>query len=144
LNYDLLGLFPLDTELGLADEKFFSKGELIYKANIELIKTCACLIANMSPFRGPSMDTGTAFEMGFAKALGKLVLGYTFYKKTYLEKVSLLYETQKDKSGGIRDDSGLLIEDFGMFDNLMMVSSADKITSTFEEAVFYASKQLNK
>ena len=41
------------------------------------MRSCDLLIANLTPFRGVSMDSGTAFEVGFMRALGRPVLGYT-------------------------------------------------------------------
>ena len=49
----------------------------ISEANESLMRSCAGLIANLTPFRGVSMDTCTAFEVGFMRALVRPVLGYT-------------------------------------------------------------------
>jgi len=49
----LKGLFPLDAELGpKADPK------AIFEANVALIRQAKGVIANMTPFRGPSTDAG--------------------------------------------------------------------------------------
>ena len=34
------------------------------------------MIANLTPFRGPSADVGTVYEVGFMRALGRPVFGY--------------------------------------------------------------------
>ncbi len=101
----LEGVYPLDSELELEKLDPLRQGYAIYKANIQLIRSCRAVMANMNPFRGPSMDVGTAFEMGFGSALGLIVVGYMDDKTLYKSRVS---------------PDGLHIEDFGMVDNLML------------------------
>ena len=50
------------------------------------MRTCDLLIANLTPFRGVSTDAGTAFEVGFMRALGRPVLGYTNTIADYRER----------------------------------------------------------
>ena len=50
--------------------------EGIYRANIGLIAEADALLANLNPFRGTEPDSGTVFEIGYAIALGKRVVGY--------------------------------------------------------------------
>lgn len=76
-RYGFLGLSPLDTEVNLRTSSKRSTGLAISNANEELIRSCQLLIANLTPFRGPSADVGTAYELGFARALGRPVFGYT-------------------------------------------------------------------
>ena len=38
----------------------------IFDANIQKIDECSAVIANITPFRDPGMDAGTAFEIGYA------------------------------------------------------------------------------
>ena len=45
--------------------------EKIFQANIDLISKAQIVVANLDPFRGPEPDSGTAFELGYALALGK-------------------------------------------------------------------------
>ena len=39
--------------------------------------SCDIIIANVTPFRGPSADDGTAFELGFFDALGRPAFAYS-------------------------------------------------------------------
>jgi len=55
---------------------------------VELMDTCALAVANMTPFRGPSMDVGTAVEMGYMYAQGKPVFGYSNTSGVYSDRVS--------------------------------------------------------
>ena len=75
-------------------------------------------IANLTPFRGVSADAGTAYEVGFMRALGKPVLAYSNTTRT-LHARSLVYRA------GLRlpfdfDAPGVAIEDFDLAENLMI------------------------
>ena len=73
--FELAGLYPLDNEI--PDFKpDFDTGLRIYRANVELMNRAYAVAANMVRFRGPSMDVGTAFEMGYMRGLGKPVFAY--------------------------------------------------------------------
>ena len=76
-DYCLQGVFPLDAQLGLAGLAKAEAARAISEANEGLMRSCDGLIANLTPFRGVSMDSGTAFEVGFMRALQRPVLGYT-------------------------------------------------------------------
>ncbi len=111
------GVFPLDSELCLDELMPFDAGVAICRANMELMRDCDLVVANMTPFRGVSMDVGTAFEMGFMAALGRPVWGYTLDGRIYADRV-----LQKNTTGF--DEQGCTIEQFDMADNLMMVGAA--------------------
>ena len=66
-NYGFTGLFPFDVSLDLADLLPVEQGLAIYRSNIALMNRCDLIVANMTPFRGPSMDVGTAFEKPLTK-----------------------------------------------------------------------------
>lgn len=125
-HYGFEGVFPLDSglvlETPLAREE---NGYLIYEANIKLIQSCQAVLANISPFRGPSLDAGTAFEIGYGRALGLEVVAYTTDRSLYKNRVT---------------PDGLMIEDFEMVDNLMIHASVcgDIFTSP-QEALDYLS-----
>lgn len=111
------GLAPLDNEVDLNHALASSK---IYQANIQMIKRADVVLANISPFRGPSLDPGTAFEIGYAVALGKPVIVYTDNFSQYKSRVPT---------------DGYLVEDFSLIDNLMIVHGSQLCASTFEEAI---------
>ena len=71
------GVFPLDAALDLAGLTGLEQARRIWAADIALMHACDVMIGNCTPFRGVSMDSGTAFEAGFMRALGKPVLGYS-------------------------------------------------------------------
>ncbi|NJO80814.1 MAG: nucleoside 2-deoxyribosyltransferase [Cyanobacteria bacterium RM1_2_2] len=111
-RYGFVGAFPFDNTLDLASLSPFEAGIAIYNSNTELMDSCDLVIANMTPFRGPSMDVGTAFEMGYMAAKSKPVFGYTNDGRLYVERVT-------ESTKGL-DQDGLSIEAFEMSDNLMM------------------------
>lgn len=115
-QYGFEGLFPLDNTLDLSSLSPHQAGLAIYHANIALMDHCDLVIANMTPFRGPSMDVGTAFEMGYITALNKPVWGYSLDGRLYSDRVEGL-ETDAD---------GFTIEAFNMIDNLMMVGALNQ------------------
>jgi len=120
-KYWFEGAYPLDSGADMTGSKLQIACN-ISAANEQLIRSCSLLIANMTPFRGPSMDVGTAYEMGFARALHKPVLGYTATALLYNERMRRLLGPfpSKNQGGDIVDDDGLFVEDFDMHDNLML------------------------
>ncbi len=112
-TYGFEGVFPFDASLDLTNLKPREAGMEIYHCNINLMKSCDLIIANMTPFRSPSLDVGTAFEIGYMTALGKPVFGYSNDHRLYCERVL-------NKTSETLDDQGLFIEHFEMIDNLML------------------------
>ncbi len=88
------------------------------------IRGCDAVIANLTPFRGPSADVGTVYEVGFARALGRVVFGYTNSAAPFTQRTLNYASTHGGaiaSPGNIwRDGDGLLIEQFRRFDNLMI------------------------
>jgi nucleoside 2-deoxyribosyltransferase len=118
-EYGFEGLFPLDNDApaGLAGPALAS---WIYAANIALIRQCDLVMANLDPFRGYEPDSGTAFEVGFAAALGRPVWGYHAPMGTLRDQVPQL----RRPDGVEVDADGQLVEDFGLSRNLMLACSA--------------------
>jgi nucleoside 2-deoxyribosyltransferase len=97
------GLAPTDDPEGrpLGPEP---DGHEIFHHCVAHMERSDLVIANMTPFRGPSMDVGTAVEVGFMHARGRPVFGYTNVVHDYGERV---------------EPDGMQVEAFGFFDNLM-------------------------
>ena len=142
--FELEGLYPLDNEI--ADFKPDPEtGVRIYHANMAQIRQADAVLANMVRFRSPSMDVGTAFEMGCARGLNKPVFAYyeaePFYGEPeapglYVDRVADFYGLSEPPS---EDPDGIGVENFGMADNLMMMGAIDDagygIETDFEKAV---------
>ncbi len=106
------GLYPLDHALpeGLSGA---AAARWIYQANCGLIRQADAVLANLNDFRGHEPDSGTAFEVGFAAALGKPVVGYLDDDRPLRAQL-----------GATHDAQGLLVEDFGLARNLMLACAA--------------------
>ena len=87
----------------------------IYQGNLGLMDRADAILANMTPFRGPNMDPGTAFEVGYFTAQQKPVFLYSNDARPYKERV---------RRDGNLDEQGHSIEDFGDPENLMIVRAA--------------------
>jgi nucleoside 2-deoxyribosyltransferase len=79
LAQGLVGVAPLDNQIGL--EGIAPGNDLlrqIVRADIALMDTLEAAVFCLDGFRrGPEMDAGTAFEIGYMKALGKPIAGWT-------------------------------------------------------------------
>ena len=117
----LEGLAPLDGEV-TADGGPEAVAGAIYDKNIRLIHASDLVIANLTPFRGLCMDPGTAFEVGYACALGLPVFGYGNVAAGEFARVAAAHRLRpRDGAPGVQEDEdGLMVEDFGMFENLMI------------------------
>jgi nucleoside 2-deoxyribosyltransferase len=114
----LEGAYPLDNELDLAGLGKAAQAHSIALANEALMRSCDALIANLTPFRGTSMDAGTAFEVGFMRGLGRPVFGYSNTAIDYADRC-------RSYRGGPRpafdvDSATLDVEDFDLPENLMI------------------------
>lgn len=121
-KYGFEGIFPIDNEIDTKNKTPREIGLSISNLNEELIKNCDIVVANMTPFRGPSADVGTAYEMGFAHALGKKVFAYTNVALPFTErtKKALNSNVNRGGDGRLRDANGMLIEENELVDNLML------------------------
>jgi len=115
--HGLVGVFPLDDldggdppALGTLSTPF-----RIARRNELHIEACAALIANLTPFRGPSADVGTVFEIGFMRALGRPVFGWSNVAAKFAVRTRAFVG-----GDGATDPTGMLVEDFGIADNLMI------------------------
>jgi nucleoside 2-deoxyribosyltransferase len=119
LSHGLEGLFPFDNELPApgADERV---DRLIYRANEAMMQSAHLGIFNLTPFRGPSADAGTVFELGLMVGLGKRVFAYTNDASDYAHRVHASSAALDLQTRPLRDASGMTVEDFGNADNLMI------------------------
>jgi len=121
-RYDVNGLYPLDNsvDLSAADASL-----IIFKGNEAMMEAADAIIANLTPFRGPSADAGTVYELGYMAGRGKLCLAYSNGPASYRERVARLYDVKASSDGLLIDPEGLTVEDFGLPDNLMMIHALD-------------------
>lgn len=110
-------MIPLDPDIPFSSTA-------IYDHCVELMNKSDAIIANLTPFRGPSADPGTVFELGYMshRVNQKWVTGYIHDTRPYKDKV-LDFDKFRDLGKPGSDSSGMIIEPFGLFDNLMVVRS---------------------
>ncbi len=124
------GLYPLDVSppSGLSGVQLAA---WIYRANVELIRRADFVIANVNDFRSVGEpDSGTAFEIGFATALGKTVWGYSSSVDPLIARVP-----SSGTDGANRCQRGFIVEDFGLPVNLMIGCSVKIVHGGPEECL---------
>jgi nucleoside 2-deoxyribosyltransferase len=102
--HGLEGLYPgegVDLRALPVDEH----ARALFDGCVAMMDRCVAGLANLTPFRGASADVGTAFEMGYLFGRGFPVFGYTAHVDDYAARV---------------DDEDLMVEAFGLADNLML------------------------
>jgi nucleoside 2-deoxyribosyltransferase len=128
-RYGLEGVYPLDADLDFSGLPIAEIGYAIFRANETLLDGCDALIANLTPFRGPGMDPGTAYEIGYMRGKGRPIFGYTNAELPYFERVRkwsrdrLTRSASADPFMAYEDSEGLAVEQFGFTDNLMIDSA---------------------
>jgi nucleoside 2-deoxyribosyltransferase len=132
-QYGFEGLYPLDNVVDFKQSKN-KIAQDIYKANIELIHKADIVIANLNQFRGKEADSGTIWECGYGKALGKKVYGYMEKNQSYLDTFSI--NEKKLINNVYTDNDNMFIEDFDYPINLMIACSVEKIVfGGFEDSL---------
>lgn len=122
-RHGLIGVSPLDP---VGDEPAewsgLSEAMRIAARNEAHMRSCDALIANLTPFRGPSADVGTVYELGFMRALGRPVFGWSNTTRPLTERTldTRAGRARRVADGAWCDDERLLIEAFGLTDNLMI------------------------
>lgn len=106
------GLFPGDTQPPALDPD-----AAIFAACVAAMRRADIGIFNLTPFRGPSADVGTVWELGFMAALKKPIWAYTNDPAPLRTRIP---GAQQGPDGTWRDAQGCLAEDFGNADNLMI------------------------
>jgi len=115
-EHGLIGVFPTDPAppAPQADADWMR----IYLGNEAHIHGCDALIANLTPFRGASADLGTAYELGFMRALGRPVRGYSNAPGNFTTRslAALRGAVGRRANGAWEDADGMEVEDFGLTD----------------------------
>ncbi len=130
------GLAPLDNAIEADPEEQKAFARSIFLANEKLMQQADFCIANITPFRGVSADTGTVYEIGYLRGIGKPVYAYSCTDLPYAERV-LASDFAGSSSEADRD--GMMIENFDLADNLMIpfgveASGGEIVTASGERA----------
>jgi len=114
-RYGILGRAPLNEDVAaLAAMPDEDAWRTIFRKDIELMEACDLVIANLTPFRGPSADAGTLVELGWFVGRGKPVFGYSNTAALFAARSAAHVARCPDPM------PGLSVEGFGLPDNLMI------------------------
>lgn len=103
-----MGLIPVFP----GEEVTGSDPAAIFQDNLARIDEADAVVANLNLFRGPEPDSGTAFELGYAHARGKQILGYIDRFETTVDRVERLQGHLTRYGNEITDRDGYRVEDF--------------------------------
>lgn len=134
-QHGCVGLYPLDFAL---DGDMTAR--TIQAACLRELRSAQGVVADLSPFRGPHADDGTAFELGFAHALGLPIWAYTTDSRPLIERIP----GTRAATGHVRDDAGLLVENFGRAHNSMLSETIVSLSRSPEEAIRLAAAALRR
>ena len=120
-RYGLIGVSPLDPLPNEpSDWAALPEWRRIALRNETQITSCDVMIANLTPFRGPSADVGTVYEVALMRARGRRVFGYATTASGFTQRTLNCVGGTTDADGSLRDIESMLIERFGLFENLMI------------------------
>lgn len=149
-EHGMAGIYPADNELVAEIDDMVragrSRGEIarmIFRANVDRLRSCHAVLANLDPFRSPGADNGTSWEMGMAYGLGLPVFAYTADLRTTREKIEEWHEAPFDhRDGALWDRAAMMVEDLGEVDNLMLTRSVvgERVHPDFRSALCAAAK----
>lgn len=142
-----VGKFPMDPEIkDFAHDK--KTAYTIAKGNEDLMDSCQVILINMTPWHGPSMDVGTAFEVGYMKHKAKytptLLIGYYEgeVQPDFTKRVAEMHyggNVHFAENGDVTDKEGISLENFDLPENLMIAAAihhtGGEIFHSFDEAV---------
>jgi nucleoside 2-deoxyribosyltransferase len=128
------GLAPVSVRAGAGlDEAGRTEVEarLVYADTLAALRGADAVIANLTPWRGVSCDPATAFQAGFAAALGKPVfawLNVTDEDDAELRgRVEAMLGAMPGADGRWRDSDGCEVEDFFLPETLMLWGEARRL-----------------
>ena len=126
------GVFPLDDSLSGDRRPPRELAAHVYRENVARIDGCDAVAANLDFFRGLEPDSGTCFEVGYAIARGKVVVGYVPDAGSVADRIR-----QRDPRFIRADDdaNGWRLEDFDLPLNLMLAVPCRIVVGGLAEAL---------
>jgi len=117
-TFGFIGLYPLDKQVPTHVTAAREQAAWIYRANLDLLEQADAVLADLNFFRGGEPDSGTSFEVGYAVARGKPVIGYLDGEGSYAERLRRQHPHLCGQPGF--DCDGLQLEAFDLPLNLML------------------------
>jgi nucleoside 2-deoxyribosyltransferase len=126
----------------------------IYRSMRKNIRNAGAVVVDISPFRGPHMDSQTALELGIAHAEKKPIFAFTtsYYFSAFPDedgfrrrRFRMLAEriwtgTTPASDGYWRDEQGYQVENFGKVENAVVECALLTLSETLEEAIAVAAR----
>jgi nucleoside 2-deoxyribosyltransferase len=114
-RYGIIGRPPLnEDDESLATMPNAEAWLTIFRKNLAMMEECDIIIANLTPFRGPSADAGTLIEVGWFLGRGRPIFGYSNTAMPFAER-------SHSQASAIPDACpDIAMENFGLADNLMI------------------------
>jgi nucleoside 2-deoxyribosyltransferase len=119
-SFGMEGLWPTDKFLSGDRMTQIGVAHTICTHNLISIREADAILADISPFRGPNMDPGTAMEIGYAHALNKPVWCWSDDLSTLLDRTMRWATGLEHMTFEHGEIGGHIIEDFGLPENLMI------------------------
>ena len=91
--------------------------ETIFRKDVGMMEECDVILANLTPFRGVSADSGTLIEVGWFLGRGKPVFAYTNNGLPFARRCAAHNAVLPDPIPGVS------VEGFGLPDNLMIAGA---------------------
>jgi nucleoside 2-deoxyribosyltransferase len=114
-RYGFAGLPPLNEDIAsLAQMQESEAGLAIFRKDVAMMEAADIIIANLTPFRGASADSGTLVELGWFLGRGRPIFGYS-------NTATLFRERSQAHLAALPDPlPDITVEHFGLPDNLMI------------------------
>lgn len=132
------GIFPLDAAPDLPPDGLEAV-RMIRAACHAMIRTSDAVVADLSPFRGPHCNDGTALELGIALERGIPVFGYASDLTPLARRI--VHTIALDNR--LRDAEMIEVEDFGQpFSAMIAGALAVEPFASAEAAIGFAARYL--
>ncbi|MCQ4160038.1 nucleoside 2-deoxyribosyltransferase [Roseomonas sp. GC11] len=117
-RHGIEALAPLNEDVAsLAGMDPAEAWQTIYRKDVAMMEAADIAIANLTPFRGVSADSGTLVELGWFLGRGKPVIGYSNDATPFAARCHAFTARCPDPLPGIS------VEGFGLADNLMILGA---------------------
>jgi nucleoside 2-deoxyribosyltransferase len=111
----LSGQPPLNEDIASLASLHESAAALsIYQKDVAMMEAADIIIANLTPFRGASADSGTLVELGWFLGRGRPIFGYSNTARLFKKRSEAHLAATPDPM------ANLTVEHFGLPDNLMI------------------------
>lgn len=120
-QHGLVGRAPLNEEVGdLRALPQAAAWRTIFAKDLLMMEACDAVIANLTPFRGASADSGTLVELGWFLGQGRPVFGYSNTATPFADR-------SREQVRAVPDPlPGLMVEGFALPDNLMIPGAVER------------------